>query len=324
MSDYVLNSASMGELYSEAATARVHLAALLRGLALLDADSIQLPSLRLNLDPWLQPLVQDNSATPITLGALAHGFYGTADHDLAEFFDSLNRSVPADHAISDISVDAILRLVPEQPASGFEKTFASVQAAGTDATICAAMNFTLVGLLRCDLWMFDRMGFVSGFETYLFDHIAEPSHATAIRGRRLEATRKGLTRRSFWSLKGRVFPNILFGLDVEGQVERFNTKLMPLMFKRLAELDMRADIWRNSPNDNFPEGTSEIKVETPRTMKRYGHDRSFRGHDGVTRTFEDHIWIDESHRIHLFRDANRKIVEIGYVGRHLPTMNYPT
>ena len=324
MSDYVLNSASVAEPYSEAATARVHLAALLRGLALLDSDSGLLPSLRLNIDPWLQPLVQEKSVPPITLGQLAHGFYGTADHDLAAFFDSLNRSIPADHALDDLSVDAILRLAPDHPASGYEQTFASVQAAGTDAIICAAMNFTLVGLLRCDLWRFDGMGFVSGSETYLFDHVAEPRHAEAICGRRIAALRSGLTARSFWLMRERVFPHLLFGLDVQGQVDKFSTTLMPLMFKRLAELDARAKTWRKAPTDHFPEGPTEIKGETARTMKRYGEDRGFRGHDGVTRTFEDHMWVDQSHRIHVFRDVNKRSVEVGYVGRHLPTMEYPT
>ena len=89
MCDYVLNAASVAEPYPELASARVDLAALLRGLALLDSDSDVLPSLRLNVDPWLHPLVSEEGATPITLGELAQGFYGTADHDLAEFFELL-------------------------------------------------------------------------------------------------------------------------------------------------------------------------------------------------------------------------------------------
>ncbi len=324
MSDYVLNSASVAELYAEAALARVHLAALLRGLALLDSDSDSLPSLRLSTDPWLQPLVQEDSDPPITLGELARGFYGTVDHDLAEFFDSLNRSVPADHALDEASIDAILRLVPDGPAAGYERTFASVQAAGTDGIICAAMDFTLVGLLRCELWNFDGMAFVSGGETYVFDHVAEPRHAKAIRGRRVAGLRSRLTARTFWSLKEQVFPNLLFGLDVESQVEGFSTKLMPLMFRRLAELDARARMWAESAGGQFPDGQTKFRSETSRTMQRYGEDRSFRGHDGVKRTFEEHIWIDRSHRIHVFRDLRAKSVEIGYVGRHLPTMEYPT
>jgi len=324
MSDYVLNCASVAEPYSEAATARVHLAALLRGLALLDSESDRLSSLRLNIDPWLQPIVQEDCGPPITLGELAHGFYGTADHDLAAFFDDLNRSVPADHALDEVSIDAILRLAPDHPASGYEDTFASVQEAGTDGIICAVMNFTLVGLLRCDLWRFDGMGFVSGSETYVFDHVAEPSHAEAIRGRRITARRSEAGARSLWSGRERLFPNLLFGLDVQNQLDKFSSTLVPLMVKRLAELDERAKMWCESAGAHFPDGSTEIKGETQRTMKRYGKDRNFRGSDGVTKTFEEHVWIDKSHRIHLFRDVNKRGVEIGYVGRHLPTMEYPT
>ena len=193
MSDYVLNSVSVAEPYSEMTSARGHLAALLRGLALLDADSGLLPTLRMNIDPWLHPLVRESTGPPITLGELAHGFYGTENHDLAEFFDSLSRSVPADHTLDDESIEAILRLKPDRPAAGYEQTFASAQSAGIDGLICAAMNFTLVGLLRGDLWMFDRMGFVADSRTYLFDHVAEPRHAAAILDRRIEL-REGRVR----------------------------------------------------------------------------------------------------------------------------------
>jgi hypothetical protein len=325
MSDYVLNSASLAELYSEEATARVQLAALLRGLALLDSNSAVLPSLRLNVDPWLQPLVQQSSAIPLTFGELAHSFYGTADHDLAAFFDSLNRSVPADHALDDVCIEAILRLVPDRPAPNYEQTFDSVLAAGTDGIICAAMNFLLIGLLRSDLWKFDGMGFVSGSETYLFDHVAEPSHAEAVWRRRIAALRAALTARSFWPLRDQVFPRLLFGLDVQRQAERFSTVLVPLMFNRLAELDSRVKTWReNTTSDRFPDGSTAITGETPQTMKRYGNHRNFRGHNGVTKTFEDHMWIDKSHRIHMIRDVATKSVEIGYIGPHLPTMSDPT
>ena len=246
----------------------------------------------------------------ITLGELANGFYGTADHDLAEFFDSLSRSVPADRALDEASVEAILRLVPEYPATGYEETFASVQAAAIDAIICAAMNFTLVGLLRSDLWRFDSMGFVSGAETYVFDHVAEPSHAEAIYGRRIAALRSGLTARSFWLLRERVFPNLLFGLDVKVQVEKFNTTLMPLMFKRLAELDSRAKTWSISPTDQFPDGPTEIKPgntenhETVWQRSQFSRAR-WRGEDIQSRF----AGFNRSHRIHIFRRVSEKSVE---------------
>ena len=324
MTDYVLNGASIAEPYHNVVTARTDLATLLRGLALLDADSATLPSLRMNVDPWLQPIVRSDVEASISLGGLVHGFYGTPDHDLAAFFDALNRSVPAEATLTDVAVEAILRLSPDAPAPGYEQTFPSVLAAGIDALICAAMTFILIGLRRSDLWRFDAMGFLSGANVYLFDHVAEPSHAEAIRLRRLAGLRDELAPRSFWSMRARVFPSLLFGLDVENQIEKFSTTLLPLLFKRLAELDERSTRWRQSKADRFPDGKTEISGETARTMKRYADDRRFRGHDGLMRTFEDHMWIDRSHRIHLIRNTTQKTVEIGYVGRHLPTMEYPT
>ena len=324
MSDYVLNSASVAEPYEEVEDARTDLAALLRALALLDSDSALLPSLRLNTDPWVQVLVRLNSSTTISLGELAHSFYGSSDHDLASFFDSLNRSIPSEHGLDEVSVNAILRLTPEQPAPDYELTFDSVLASGLDGIICAALNFTLIGLLRCELWKFDRMGFTSGSEVFLFDHVAEPSHAAAISARRLDALRSGLTIPSFWSLRTRVFPNLTFGLDVQGQMKKIDTRCLSLIFIRLAELNQRTKIWRDSNSEAFPDGLSEIKGETTRTMKRYGEDRVFRGQDGIKRTYEDHIWIDRGNRIHLILNRESKNVEVGYIGHHLPTMEYPT
>jgi hypothetical protein len=324
MSDYVLNGATIAEPYLELADARTDVANLLRGLALLDLDSVQLPSLRMNVDPWLQPIVRANREASISLGELVHGFYGTVDHDLAAFFDELNRSVPADATLPDIAIDAILRLSPDGPALGYEETFPSVLAAGIDALICGAMNFILIGLRRSNLWRFDELGFFSGCDVYIFDHVAGAAHAEAIRARRLARLRDELTPRSFWRMRNQVFPSLLFGLDVENQIEKFSTTLLPLLFRRLVELDKRSSQWRQSETGNFPEDSTEIKGETVRTMKRYGNDRRFRGHDGVMRTFEDHMWIDRSHRIHLIRDTIQRTVEVGYVGRHLPTMEFPT
>ena len=142
--------------------------------------------------------------------------------------------------------------------------------------------------------------------------------------RRLARLRDELNTRSFWRMRNQVFLSLLFGLDVENQIEKFNTTLLPLLFRRLVELDERSSNWRQSETGNFPEGSTEIRGETVRTMKRYGNDRRFRGHDGVMRTFEDHMWIDRSHRIQLIRDTIQRTVEVGYVGRHLPTMEFPT
>jgi len=325
VSDYVFNSASVAERYPVADTARVHLKALLGALALLDADSAQLPSLRLNIDPWAQPLV--DSVPPITLGALAHSFYGTKDRDLAAFFDSLSRMIPADEALDNVSLEAILRFVPEAPAPSLERAFAGVLAAGTDALICAVMDFTLVGLLRSDLWNFDRAGFISETAILAFDHVADVPHAQAIRQRRLAGLSDALTVRSFWRLKEMVFPNLLFGVDVENNINVFSATLMPLMFKRLSELNSRAGVWRESAAGEFPDGPTKIKPESPETMNRYGTRRNFRGYDGVIRTFEDHLRIDGLHRIHVYMhgtERNERKLEIGYIGRHLPTMTDPT
>lgn len=323
MSDYVLNGASVAEAYADRATAQSDLAMMLRGLALLDADAPVLPTFRLPADPWLIPVVREGG-DELTLGDLAHSLYATPDRDVAAYFDALSRSMPADAGLDDATIEAVLRLAPDAPAPDHEVCYGSVQAAGFDAMLCAAANFVMASLRRSELWRFDRLGFVANGEIYLFDHVAEPSHAEAIRERRRVAVRASLDARHFWSMKDQAFPNLRFGSDVRNQMERFDAKLLPLLFRRLAELDARARLWREGMNDAFPKGACEIKPETDQTMKRYGADRRFRGYDGVIRTFEHHVWVDHGHRVHLFHHVAERILEIGYVGPHLPTMRHPT
>lgn len=113
-------------------------------------------------------------------------------------------------------------------------------------------------------------------------------------------------------------------MDVETQIWKFNSPFFPLMLKGLAELDDRAQRWQASETSEFSSGPSEVVPEILATMKNYGGERRYRGYDGTTRTFEDHIWIDRQNRIHLIPHPENKALEIGYTGQHLSTMRYPT
>lgn len=325
MSDYVFNCATLEPVYEDRNIAASHLVQLLQGLALLDAQSEILPTLRLPDDPWMIALVRDPVAgRDLVLGEIADGFYGTINHEHARFFESLNRAIPADHGLGDSTIDSVLGLEPDEPAAGFEATFSSVEAASFDASLCAVTGSVLASLLRDPRWDFDQMGFCALGSAYSFDHVAKSSHAESVNTRQAQHLRDSLTARNFWSSKHLTFPNLLFGLDVPGQLAKFNAKLMPLLFRRLAELNDKARVWRGAATAELPAGPPEVARESKATMDRFTEDRRFRGHDGKMRTFEEHVWVDRTHRIHIFCDAKMKTLEIGYVGHHLPTSTSPT
>ncbi|WP_375311069.1 hypothetical protein WHZ77_28870 [Bradyrhizobium sp. A5] len=324
MADYVFNSATINPPYPTRAEAEPHLASMLEGLAALDAASEVLPTFRLPNDPWCVVLVRHADGSEITLGEMANAFYGTIHHDYATFFDQLSRAIPSDAGLEGSIIDELLQIVPEGPATGYEQTFASVQAAGLDSVLCAVTNSILVGLLRNGLWDFDSMGFLSNEIPYCFDHIAIPGHAVAIADRRTQLVRVDLTARNFWEKKAEAFPHLAFGLDVEAQIGKFSAVLLALLFRRLSELDSLARAWRESANERPPAMLPPITRESVATMARYANARKFRGEDGVSRTFEDHVWVDRTHRVHVFLHDNEKKIEVGYVGRHLPISSQPT
>ncbi|MCK1310805.1 MULTISPECIES: hypothetical protein [unclassified Bradyrhizobium] len=324
MADYVFNSATLNPPYPTRAEAEPHLALLLEGLAALDAESDVLPTFRLPNDPWYVVLARHADGSEVTLGEMAHAFYGTTYHDYAAFFDQLSRAIPSDVGLEDSVVDELLQVAPEEAAVGYEQTFPSVQAAAFDAVLCAVTNSILVGLFRSGLWDFDSMGFLSKEIAYCFDHVAIPSHAVAIADRRTRLVRSDLTSRNFWQRRSEAFPHLAFGLDVESQIGKFSATLLPLLFRRLSELDNLAGAWRESATAHPPAMLPPITRESEATMARYANARKFRGEDGVSRTFEDHIWVDRTHRVHIFLHDKEKKIEVGYVGRHLPISSQPT
>ena len=324
MSDYVFNRACADTPFNDTAVALDGVADWLTGLAVLDGDEARLPAFRADLDPWLIPICDCRVQGAKSLGELAHSLYGTAHHDAASYFDALLKMIPAEVGLPDAVVEAVLRLDPKGAVPGFEEVFAPVEAADFDVGMCAASQSTLVGLVTAPLWDRDALHFMAGDSAYMVDHVASSDHAATVRRRRVEGLRGGLTAKNFGTVRTRAFPNLSFGADVDGQLEKFSANLLPLLFRRLADLDSRTASWKLSALPEFPEGTPAITPETPETMLRYGADRRFRSSSGAQVTYEEHLWVDGLHRIHIFRDTARKTVEVGYVGPHLPTMTYRT
>lgn len=324
MTDIVLNRASLQPLYSDVAKAAADVEQLLRGLACLDTNLL----LRAPAEPWEISLIEGAPGCG-TLGDIVDLFYrSTETYDVAAFFGELQRMSPSDTGLGEDVINPMLTCEITAPAPGLEETFPGVTAANFDAIQCALTDAVLASLNRTNIWQFDRMGFSDASlpEALSFDHVATANHGEAVAKRRRATIRRHLTSRNFWERKSDCFPNLRFGVEVKRQIQTFASELLGLAFTRLEKLDefsRKCGVGAILPSREQKE-FYHIKPESDQTMARFGADRRFRGADGRIQTFEEHIWVDRTHRIHLFIHDTEPVVEIGYMGPHLPTVNDPT
>ena len=322
MADYVFNRVSVAEPFARLEPAQKELKKLLSALAKLDATATdKLPTFRIFQDPWLIPLVSAADRNH-ALGEVVQTLYDVGEHDAADYFNALNSMSPADAGLADEEIDALLRLELNAPAQGHEACFERAVDAQVDATLCAVTGNLLISLSRDGRWALDHLAFASGGRDYHLDHVSEVEHADSIQARRVAQAQKALTPRSFWESRFVLFPRLKFGQAVQGQLAEFDGGLFGLLFRRLVDLNRRAEIWQST--GIFPNLRPEITGESASTMARYPGSRDFPNSEGYSVTFEDHIWVDSLFRIHLLRSAAARTIEIGYIGRHLKTVKFPT
>ncbi len=134
--------------------------------------------------------------------------------------------------------------------------------------------------------------------------------------------RKALSRRcssgiELWSHRQALYPHLMFGPDVEAQVERMDAGLLSVVMNRLAQLNEAAGRWEAGPAPSWP---CKVTPESEKTMakRRLRQARVFRSTRGTHEVFEWHARFGASGRIHLRFAAVERTVEIGYIGMHLP------
>ncbi len=329
MPDVVLNRSSLQPIYSSYGDAAAELANMIRGLVCLE-DDIENDRLvfRTHADPWYIPLVECEDGNE-TFGSVAESLYHSHEtRDLASFFHAVQSMSPADTGLGDDILEKLLSVDAINPASGYEATIDHVLKAGLEAIQCAVTNSILMSLSRNNVWQFDEMGFCcNNFpDSFIFDHVANEQHGNLVLERRREIAQRGLTARNFWDLKQSCFPNLLFGLDVERHIESFSAAMLGLAITRMRDLNSLSKKYGENSIDitRVVEVRHRIKPESEQTMARYENNRTFSDHQGRRLVFEKHVWVGQQYRIHIFIHENPRIIEIGYMGTHLPTVLYPT
>ena len=200
---------------------------------------------------------------------------------------------------------------------------------GEPLVFCAITDGIAVGFPSDSVWEPDQLTITFeellpdgsiGEASEVIDNLTRDVHAGPICDRHRAGIRENL--RSFadlWKKRGEVFPNLLFGMDVDQQLKVVNTGVLQIVVKRLATLDESAREWRDNKGD-IPRWKSRVTPEGNSVMnsERLREARRFRSRLGVQELFEWHARFGSSGRIHLRFDPSSYEVEIGYIGEHLP------
>ena len=154
-------------------------------------------------------------------------------------------------------------------------------------------------------------------------NLAEPTQITDVSGALLQRSQHALVRDppDLAARKNECFPHLRFGSAVDSQIGNLPPPLLRRFVLKLMVLDDACREWRQSALTHYPE-LAGCRPESEPTMQRYGHLRVFPDHEGLNRTYESHVSVSQQYRIHLRVVHRPRVIEIGYVGRHLPTVKY--
>lgn len=323
MSEYVFNEASNLPDCTTPADGHALTVNLIKTLVELDTlpDRDNRP-LKLPALPWDLAISREEDGTELSLGEIANDLYESHEtRQLAVFFDALQSQAPAINALDDATVDAILRIQPTAPVEGFEAVFPAICEAGYDAMQCIVTGGTLVSLDR-NPWRFAHVRFECDGRTAELAHASRPEHVEELSlADRLEA-RKRMTRQNFAAVRRRAFPCLIWGAEVDRQMEIFPAEYLTVAFSRLAALDDIVRRWQASDSAEPETGNLSFNGESPLTMDNYGDQRRFRSSTGEIQTYELHVWIDRGNRLHFILDKAARTLEVGYLGPHLKTWKF--
>jgi len=130
-----------------------------------------------------------------------------------------------------------------------------------------------------------------------------------------------------WDHREELFANLQFCESVEEQLKtlRVGNLLLHLVERKLFELEDFCGQWQ-SRGDIFDLQRVPGKggPESQTTLDKYGQHRTFRCPDGEYRVFSFHVRITGDWRLQYIPIEEKRQILIGYIGRHLPTVKFPT
>lgn len=193
---------------------------------------------------------------------------------------------------------------------------------GEPLVFCAITGGIAIGFPLDPVWDNDRL--TVSFNELLsngnieetsetIDNLTRSVHARSICERYRIDLLRDQSPSELWQRRQEVFPNLVFGPDVELPPEHSQT-----VINRLMELDESAVRWRNIGGAS-PPWTCKVTRESDSLMRkqRLREARRFSSHRGTRELFEWHARFGSNGRIHLRFDTSMQEIEIGYIGPHL-------
>ena len=156
------------------------------------------------------------------------------------------------------------------------------------------------------------------------ENLTRPHHAKLIYKSHYTQLQQQLSKESFGEYKNLAFPCLMFGQNVDKYIIDIQVQEFSTVVKKLKLLDEICEEWRMG-SDSFPEFPRDFSQESesvrndPKLYKK----RTFVSSDGTSEIFEWHARFGSSGRIHFRILEDKKKIEIGYIGPHLPTKNFP-
>ena len=143
----------------------------------------------------------------------------------------------------------------------------------------------------------------------VFDELTEKAQAV-LRGKPVKLAER----------KADCFPHLTFGMDVDSQIAELSVEILRMTITKLIILDAAVRNWRRERMEKpvLP----MVNTESEATMQQYGKEREFRSASGEKTFFRLHAMIGSGYRIHFQIDNQNKDMEIGYIGKHLPTARF--
>lgn len=161
-----------------------------------------------------------------------------------------------------------------------------------------------------------KVGIVGNYSVKKVENVHSLDSAHATIERISSSILEGIQPTDFWDRRAELYPDLLFGQDVEAHIGRIGSHIFKSALSKLSLLNHASASWAKSksPHASYP---IKVSPESGATMAKYGYEREFRASTGKKETFEKHVYLPDGHRLHLREITDRYRIEIGYIGPHL-------